>query len=170
MSVSNETHSVLFICTANRIRSVMAEALFQELVQEVDPEGTWQIGSAGTWAHDGLPPMPFATEAMAQRGIDVSAHRSRSVDQTPLADYALILVMERGHKESLSWELPELRDRIHLVTEMIDAQYEVTDPVSGPMHDHAHAADVLHQVLVDGYDRIYELSVDGETGERVGSP
>ena len=163
--MSNESHSVLFVCTANRIRSVMAEALFRELVQNADPDGIWHIDSAGTWAQDGLPPMPFATQAMAQRGVDVSAHRSRSVDHIPLGEYALILVMERGHKESLSWELPELKDRIFLISEMTNEHYDVTDPVSGPIHDHVHAADVLNQVLVDGYDRIYELSLDQGSGD-----
>jgi protein-tyrosine-phosphatase len=162
--LNNESHSVLFVCTANRIRSVMAESILREMVAQNDPENEWRIGSAGTWAGDGLPPMPLAMKAMKAQGIDISGHRSRSVDTTPLDDYALILVMERGHKESLSWEFPELTNRIHLVSEMIGEEYDVGDPVSGGVQDHVHAADVIRQLLRNGYERIRDLSREHANG------
>ncbi len=60
------------VCTANRVRSPMAEALLKALVAAGSGRA-WRIESAGTWAVEGLPPMPRTEAVMAERGIDISA-------------------------------------------------------------------------------------------------
>ena len=164
VSLKNECHSILFVCTANRIRSVMAEAILRVMITQSDLQGEWLIDSAGTWADNGRPPMPLAARAMAAEGIDISDHRSRSVDSVPLDDYALILVMERGHKESLSWEFPTIKDRIYLISEMTGEEFDVDDPVAGKVQDHIHAAEVLRQILTNGFERIRDLSLEDTSG------
>jgi arsenate reductase len=61
---------VLFVCVHNAGRSVMAEALFNQLAG-----GEAEAVSAGTIP--GGPPHPEVVEAMREIGIDVSAHRGR---------------------------------------------------------------------------------------------
>ena len=65
---------VLFLCTGNSARSQMAEGLVNHFLGE-----RWGAVSAGTepagYVH------PLAIRAMAELGIDISAHRSKSVDE-----------------------------------------------------------------------------------------
>ena len=64
---------VLFICTKNSARSQMAEGLVNH-----DLTGRFQAFSAGT---DPSSVHPLAIEAMREVGIDISRHRSKSMDE-----------------------------------------------------------------------------------------
>ena len=65
---------VLFLCTGNSARSQMAEGLVNHFLAD-----EWEAYSAGTaptgYVH------PLAIAAMAELGIDISAQRSKSVDE-----------------------------------------------------------------------------------------
>ena len=67
------------VCTANWVRSPMAEALLKALVAD-SPDDAWRIES-GTWAVEGLPPMPRTEAVMAERSIDISAHASQPIEE-----------------------------------------------------------------------------------------
>ena len=74
---------LLFLCTGNSCRSQMAEGLCRHLLGDrIDPV------SAGIETH-GL--NSFAVKVMAEIGIDISGHRSKTVDE--LADIALDAVI-----------------------------------------------------------------------------
>jgi arsenate reductase len=64
---------VLFLCTGNSCRSQMAEGLVNPNLGD-----RWEAVSAGTrpsgYVH------PLAVRAMAELGIDISSHHSKSVD------------------------------------------------------------------------------------------
>jgi arsenate reductase len=64
---------LLFLCVANSSRSQMAEALARHLA----PPGL-PVYSAGS---DPTQVNPFAVQAMNEIGLDISSHRSKSVDQ-----------------------------------------------------------------------------------------
>lgn len=63
----------LFVCTANRARSQMAEGLLRHLAG-----GRFQVHSAGT-APKGL--SPLTVEVMREIGIDISGQRSKPVQE-----------------------------------------------------------------------------------------
>ena len=65
--------SVLFICTHNSARSQIAEGLLR-----ADFGDHFEAFSAGTLAKQ---VKPLAVKAMAEIGIDISGHRSKSVDE-----------------------------------------------------------------------------------------
>ncbi|MCJ7494570.1 MAG: arsenate reductase ArsC [Deltaproteobacteria bacterium] len=64
---------VLFICTKNSARSQMAEGLVNH-----DLAGEFQAFSAGTDPSD---VHPVAVAVMGELGIDISHHRSKSMDE-----------------------------------------------------------------------------------------
>lgn len=66
---------LLFMCVANSSRSQMAEALARNMA----PAGL-EIMSAGS---EPTRVNPFAVQAMADEGIDISDARSKSVDEIP---------------------------------------------------------------------------------------
>ena len=62
---------VLILCTGNSARSQMAEGWLRDLAGD-----RFDVSSAGTHPSS---VNPLAIEAMRERGIDISAHRSKSV-------------------------------------------------------------------------------------------
>jgi arsenate reductase (thioredoxin) len=64
---------ILVLCTGNSARSQMGEALFRH----IGGEG-WEVHSAGT--KPGIV-RPEAIEVMKELGLDLTGHRSKSVDE-----------------------------------------------------------------------------------------
>jgi arsenate reductase (thioredoxin) len=69
----SDTKRVLFLCTGNSARSQMAEGLLRSMAGD-----RFEVFSAGTEPGS---VNPLAIEAMSQIGIDISGHRSKSVDE-----------------------------------------------------------------------------------------
>ena len=146
---------ILFVCTANRCRSPMAERLFKRILAARGlSEADWQVTSAGTWTEDGIPPDENLVAAMAAFEIDVRDHRSRMLDAAIIADQDLVLVMENHHKEALRFEFPTQGERVFLISEMIGKTFEIDDPFSGPLKAYQRTAEQLDQILNEGFERV----------------
>jgi arsenate reductase len=68
-----EKKTVLILCTGNSARSQMAEGLLLH-----DAANIFEVASAGV---EPTRVRPEAVEVMSEIGIDISAHRSKSVDE-----------------------------------------------------------------------------------------
>ena len=69
----------------------MAEVLFAHMAPEAE------VSSAGTMDWSGQPAHDYAIAAMAERGLDLSAHRSRRLSEYLVDESDLIVVMTRNH-------------------------------------------------------------------------
>jgi protein-tyrosine-phosphatase len=87
--------SVLFVCTGNTCRSPLAEALARKLAAE--REVPCLFASAGTSAWTGAPASDGSMLVGIERGLDLSAHRSRPLTRELVADATLILGMAAHH-------------------------------------------------------------------------
>ena len=65
-------HTILFICTHNSARSQLAEGLVNHYFGD-----TWEAKSAGT---EKTFVKPLAIKAMAEAGIDISHHKSKTIE------------------------------------------------------------------------------------------
>lgn len=89
---------VLFVCTANSCRSQMAEAWARRLFP-----ADWHAQSAGLVTY----PIGERTRAiMAEAGLDLSDHRSKSIDEVDLDAFDLVVTLSRDAGRYL----PALRD------------------------------------------------------------
>jgi len=95
---------VLFVCTHNSARSQMAEAFLSEL-----GEGRFEAWSAGTEAR-GL--HPFAVQAMAEVGIDISLQTSKTVDRFVDEPFDLVITVCDEANEACPY-LPNAKERRH---------------------------------------------------------
>ena len=151
--------SVLFVCTANQIRSPAAEGIFKTaLASHGQNLERWLVGSAGTWAMEGNPAFKEVIELLKPEGIDLTAHRSRSVEQELLNDYNLVLTMEAGHKEALQIVYPGRRADIYLLSEMAGLMVPVNDPVNGPINGYIVAVKEIKALIEAGFPRIVKLA------------
>lgn len=77
--------NILFLCVANSARSQMAEGLARDLLG--DQATVMSAGSAPSRLN------PYAVEAMAEIGIDISNHRSKSVDEVDPGSIDLVVTL-----------------------------------------------------------------------------
>ena len=84
---------VLFICAGNTCRSPMAEALFRHMLGQAGLSEFFAVSSAGLSAFHGDAAAAGAEEAMRERGLGLSAHRSRPLSGGLLAgaDWAVTM-------------------------------------------------------------------------------
>ncbi len=83
---------VLFLCTGNSCRSQMAEGWARALKGE-----TIEAQSAGIETH-GL--NPRAVRVMAEAGVDISGHRSKTVADLPAMDFDVVVTVCGHARES----------------------------------------------------------------------
>jgi len=98
--------NVLFVCTANGGRSVMAERLFSR-----EADGRHAARSAGS--NPGVAAHPLVLEALAEIGIDASDHVPRRLDDEAIA-WADVVVATCDDacpvvpgKHYVAWQLPD---------------------------------------------------------------
>ena len=150
--------SVLFVCTANICRSPMAMALFRDMVKDRADFQEWRIESAGTWAKEGFKASPFTLAVVSDRGLPLSQHRSRIVSQEMLSSFNLILTMEKGQKESLQVDFPQIRTRVYLLSEVAGTLGDVKDPIGLSEAEYNMAAETIEGFLRKGLETIVNLA------------
>ncbi len=100
---------VLFLCTGNSARSQMAEAILHRA-----SDGTVEVASAGS---DPKPLHPNAIRVMRRRGIDISANRTKHLDEfVSLRFDAVVTLCDRvrevcpefpSHPRRVHWSIPD---------------------------------------------------------------
>ncbi|PIU40480.1 MAG: low molecular weight protein arginine phosphatase [Candidatus Omnitrophica bacterium CG07_land_8_20_14_0_80_50_8] len=121
---------ILFVCTGNSCRSVMAEGLFKKLTQA--RANDFEVSSAGISAIDGFPASPETLEVMKTEGVDVSGHVSRRLNAEMVRAADKIFVMEKTHRDWIVRFVPEAKDKLFLMTDFYAPAYEHTGCVDIP--------------------------------------
>ena len=131
---------VIFLCTANRCRSVMGEYYLRSLLQEMGLDKNVDVISAGVMADEywsfyekkvasfghevkfehfyAKAPYPTTITCMKRRGWDVSSYLSQSLTLELVEKAALVIAMEKEQKEASLAQYPELAGRIVTLREL----------------------------------------------------
>lgn len=145
---------ILVVCTANQCRSPMAEGLIRARLKAAGAERSVSVSSAGTWAEEGVAATGHAVSAVAERGVDISGHRSREVSADLVGPADLILVMTAGHAEALCAEFPEAAPRVRRISALAGGAWDVADPVGGSLDDYRATAAELARLIETGWAEI----------------
>lgn len=156
--------SVLVVCTGNLCRSPMVAALLRARIARDETRQGWRVDSAGVWAAEGYPASTHAIDEMALRGIELRAHRSRTVTRELVGAADLVLVMTRHHAEALEAAFREHAHKVCLFSEMVGQVYDISDPYGGVREEYACVASELEQMIEAGYERIVDLVEEGASG------
>ncbi len=109
--------NILFVCTGNSCRSVMAEGLMKKLVHDTGHARDFLIGSAGVAAFEGSTASEETLQVLKTLGIDMSEHRSRHLTAAMVRLADKIFVMENMHRYAVLQDWPEAAEKTHLLTE-----------------------------------------------------
>lgn len=115
----SDRKKVLIICTGNAARSQMAEGLLRH-----DAGDRFEVFSAGIYPSY---VRPLAIEAMREVGIDISAHRSKSVEEFADQDMDYVITV-CDHANEVCPTFPAKTKRIH---------WSIADPVIASGGDEA---------------------------------
>jgi arsenate reductase len=171
------TPRLLFLCVANSARSQMAEGLARDL-----------YGVRAVVASAGSKPSrvnPYAIEVMAELGIDLGAHRSKSVDEIDPAsvDTVVTLCAEEvcplflGRAPRLHWPIPdpagddptlgrdEMLARFRVARDTIRARLAAFETELVPPSIAVEAATAADRAAVERVLANAKLSLDGLSGQ-----
>ena len=132
-------HHVLILCTGNSARSQMAEGLLRH-----DAGGRFEVASAG------VAPSHVRTEAIAvmnEVGIDISTHRSKSIDEFTGHEFDYVITVCDNANEHCP-VFPGQTKRIH---------WSFEDPAAAP-GDEPQRLSVFRRVRDEIRERLREFA------------
>lgn len=129
---------ILFVCTGNSCRSVMAEYLLKDMLKKAGHEDNVQVLSAGTGVFVRSSASAETLTVLRKDGIDAHGHQSQPVSGVLIKKSDLILVMTRGHRQQVLERVPEVEKRVYLLKEFAslpvahDYDLDIPDPIGKP--------------------------------------
>ena len=153
---------VLFVCTGNTCRSPAAAAILQ---QQLHTAGCfdWSVGSAGIKVSEGQSAAPFNISLFAERGIDLTTHRSRAFNLDLITPSTLVLGMEQAHIDWIKHCYPSQLKKVYMLSEMSDRRYDVPDPYGQSLAAYRQMMTELTSLIEAGLPRIIAV-VEDENG------
>lgn len=142
---------ILFVCTGNSCRSVMAAGVFRKLIS--DRADDFAIVSAGISALDGFPATQDTLQVMKDEGVDVSDHRSQRLTLEMIKTADRIFVMEQMHKEMVLRMAPEAKDKIFLLSQFASShnaavkEMDVPDPIRMSGHFYKNVLGIIRDCV-----------------------
>ena len=126
---------VLFVCTGNSCRSVMAQGLLQHMLQQRGRNDV-QVLSAGVSTLGGLGPTQETVEVMKSAGIDVSGHIGQPVTPEIVACADAVFCMEKFQREVILSRIPGAKPKVHLLklfrSKVKTVAPNIPDPIGCP--------------------------------------
>jgi arsenate reductase len=128
---------VLILCTGNSARSQMAEGLLRHMCGD-----RFEVGSAGV---EPSHVRPQAVEAMREIGIDISGHRSKSVDEFAGQEFDYVITVcdnanERcpvfpGKTERIHWSFDDPAEAVGDEAARLAVFRRVRDEIKARLHE-----------------------------------
>ncbi|MFA5087741.1 MAG: L-threonylcarbamoyladenylate synthase [Candidatus Omnitrophota bacterium] len=147
---------ILFVCTGNSCRSVMAEYLLKKMLRD---RRDIEILSAGTAVFVRTPASAETIHVLSREGLDASRHLSQPITDMLLRKADLILVMTGTHRQQILEKVPSVESRVYLLREFASysgaggKDMDVPDPIAKP----AEAYEECLLTIKDALNKIVRL-------------
>lgn len=157
--------NILFVCTGNTCRSPMAEGIFNHFILNEEKLEGVKASSAGISAFSGDGANPKAQKAVKDLfGIDISSHRSRTINKKDLEKADIILTMTRGHKEIILSIMPNVKFKTWTLKEYVlgdknlNESMDVQDPYGMSEKEYKNCAQELKELIDELISRLNSKS------------
>ena len=142
--------TILFVCTGNSCRSVMAEYLLKSMAGGRD---NIEVLSAGTGVFLQTTASAETISILKEEGIDASQHLSQAIHTILLKKSDLIIVMTRNHRQQVLERVPEVEKRVYLLREFVNApagsqiDLDVPDPIGQPHYAYKECYAIVKEAM-----------------------
>ncbi len=133
-----KTKRILFVCTGNTCRSVMAQGLMRYALAQAGITNV-QVDSAGVFAIEGMPPSGETQKLLVALGVDCAGHRARGLTAEMAEAADLMFVMEPFQAEEAIHRAPRAREKVHLLKTYglpaaeVGGYVGIPDPIGKPL-------------------------------------
>jgi protein-tyrosine-phosphatase len=162
----NRKFEILFVCTGNTCRSPMTEGLLKRSLKQAGLENI-SVSSAGTNTLSGSPATLFAVEAAKVRGVDISGHISRKLNEHMLEQADLILVMNEAHLDRIKKLNRSSLRKAYLLKlfpekSKREGDFDIRDPIGGTLDDYNQIFLEMEGEMKRIFPYIQKMSAEGK--------
>ncbi len=150
---------IVFLCTGNAARSVMAAAMLRQILGE---ESGFMISSGGTHVLPGQPMSVRTRRALDRHGLKDPWHRSHQLDEGDVSRASLILAMEPLHRVWMQRTHPEGLAITSSMSRVVENLEPGTRPLSREAFDERIAALGLGGHVIEDWEEV----IDPASGEQ----
>ncbi len=137
---------VLFVCSGNMCRSAYGEYRFKALISSSHPQT--RVISAGTLRITGQPAAAGMIAAAAERGLDLSPHRSNALSGVLVQSADTIFAMEQAHRDALLRIDPQAGSKIVMLGLYLNSPaLEIEDPIGREPEVYCRVAAQIDEAL-----------------------
>jgi protein-tyrosine-phosphatase len=139
----------------------MAAAILKDIIAKDRKLNTLNIfvdSAAMDNQYCGAPATISAIKEMKKRGLDITGHISKPIDNLKLSEYDLILTMERNQQDDILAQFPKLEGHVFTVANYAGDSEDIADPIDTGKY--SKCADQLVIYLIKIAERLADCNIN----------